>query len=65
MDGEDIRTLWCFIDSDTAPFQITVHADVNIDHLKKDIKVKTGKGLRDVAASSLVLWQVRIFYRPT
>jgi len=62
MDGEDIRTLWYIIDGDSAPFQTILHADDNILHLKKQIKEE--KVLRDVDASSLELWKVRIFHRP-
>jgi len=62
MPGEQTRTLRCLVDHDPAPFGVTVYDSVNIDHLKDAIKEK--KVLRDVDASSLMLWQVRIFYRP-
>jgi hypothetical protein len=62
MPGEQTRTLWCLVDHDLAPFEVTVSDSVKIDLLKDAIKEK--KVLHDVDASSLMLWQVRIFYRP-
>jgi len=62
MPGEQTRTLWCLVDHDPTPFEVTVSDSVKIDLLKDAIKEK--KVLRDVDASSLMLWQVRIFYRP-
>jgi len=66
MAGEEICTLWFVIDGDFTPFQITVHVDVNINNLKEDIGVEKKIFLCDVNTSSysLVLWKVRIFYRP-
>jgi hypothetical protein len=37
MPGGEIRTLWCFVDGDHAPFRIFVDAGAIIDDLKKMI----------------------------
>jgi len=63
MLGEDFLTLWCVVDGDPAPLKIPVHRDADIADLKKAIKGE--KVLNHVSASNLVLWKVRIFYRPT
>ena len=61
MSGENIL-LWGLVDGDATPFElpsITVHSCATVGHLKKWIKEK--KALHDVNASSLEVWQVRIF----
>ena len=60
MDGEEIRKLWCLLDGDTVPFEVHPGLSFTVDSLKDIIKQK--QLLHDVAASHLVLWQVRIFY---
>jgi len=62
MPGKQTRTLWCLVYGDSAPFEVTVPDNAKIDYLKEAVREK--KILRDVNASSLVIWQVRIFYRP-
>jgi hypothetical protein len=54
MPGEHTHTLWCLVDHDPAPFEVTVSDSVKIDLLKDAIKEK--KVLHDVDASSLMLW---------
>ena len=61
MPGKETRTLWCLVYDDPAPFEVIVYDSDKVSQLKEDIKDK--KVLRDVSASSLVLWQVRVFYR--
>ena len=60
MPAEDIRTLWCLVDGDPAPFQVSVDVRVNIDLLKKEIKRK--KVLHDLDAPRITVWKVRISY---
>ena len=61
MYGGDTRTFWCAVNGSSGPpFDISVHVDVNVNGLKKEIK--TEMALRDVAASSLVLWKVYYYY---
>jgi len=62
MPGEQTRKLWCLLNHDPAPFAVIVNDSTKINHLKEAIKKKNG--LRDVGAPKLILWQVRIFYRP-
>jgi len=62
MPAEQTRTLYCLVYGDPTPSEVTVPDNAKIDYLKEAIREK--KALRDVDASSLVLWRVRIFYRP-
>jgi Crinkler effector protein N-terminal domain len=62
MPGEP-RTLWCLV-GDHVPFDVTVYDGNKATHLKEAIKERNKKVFGDEDASSLVLWQVRIFYRP-
>jgi hypothetical protein len=61
MPGEGTHALWCLVDTDYAPFQVTVYDSTNIDGLKDAIKEKK---VLNVDPSSLTLYQVRIFYGP-
>ena len=63
MPGEQTCTLWCLVDSDDAPFDVTAYNSNNISHLKEVIKEKRQRLLSNQDAPSLELWNVRIFYR--
>jgi Crinkler effector protein N-terminal domain len=64
MPGEQTRTLWCLVDGDYSPFDVTVYDNHNINRLKESIKEKKNQLLFKEDASSLELWKVRIFYIP-
>ncbi|KAM6494818.1 hypothetical protein JOM56_009441 [Amanita muscaria] len=58
MGEDETRTLWCLVDGDSAPFEVTVVLrNVNIDKLKEAICFKMGNDLHDVGAFRLVLWK--------
>ena len=60
--ANDNHLLFCLIEGDTNPFEITVSTDRTISHLRDVIweKRKTG-ALRDVDPVDLVLWMVSRF----
>ena len=61
----DTRVLFCLVEGDTNPFEVTVPAGRSISFLKEVIYEKINKGpLRDTfPASDLVLWKVIYFSR--
>ena len=59
--GMDARTFWCIIYGSSVPFEISVHSNVNVTHLKEEIQKKK-KAFRVYDASELVLWKVLSFY---
>ena len=66
MLGGDILTLWCVVYGNSVPFQIFVHSDANVAHLKEEIK--RNRAFTGFPSSSLLLWKVGLhiwdlFYR--
>lgn len=56
----DTRTFFCVVYAGSSiPFEVSVRLDVTVNGLKKAIKDEMD--LRDVAAPSLVLWQVSFY----
>jgi hypothetical protein len=55
------RTLWCLIESNPSPFEVTAPANASVDHLKRLVQKERKNGaLRNVDASDLVLWKVGV-----
>ena len=62
--ANDTRVLFCLIEGDTNPFEVTVSTGKSISFLKEVIQEKRKNGpLRDVDAADLVLWKVSRFSR--
>ena len=60
--ANDTRVLFCQIEGDTNPFEVTVPTGKSISFLKKVIWEECKYGaLRDVDAAGLVLWMVSRF----
>jgi Crinkler effector protein N-terminal domain len=60
----DTRRLFCLIQDEDIPFEITVNTDDSISSLHDAIWEKDNINLRDVvAAKDLVLWKVSRFSR--
>ena len=59
MSDDAARTLWCLIESESAPFQVTAPVYASIYDLKVLVHEKCKNGaLRNVDASDLILWKV-------
>jgi len=62
--ANDTRVLFCLIQGDSNPFEVTVSTGKSISFLKEVIQEKRKNGpLRDVDAADLVLWKVSRFSR--
>ena len=58
------RMLFCLIEGDANPFEVTVSTDKSISILKQVIRdIRKNGPLRDVDAPRLVLWKVSRFSR--
>ncbi len=63
MLGENFLSLWSVLDGHPAPFKTIVHRDADVADLKDAIKEDEENALRDLDASSLVLWMVSTICR--
>ena len=62
--ANDTRVLFCLIQGETDPFEVTVSTSKSISSLKGVIQEKCKNvALRDVDAADLVLWKVSHFLR--
>jgi hypothetical protein len=52
------RTLWCFVEHNSAPFEVTTPVNVSINRLKELIHEKRKNTLSNIDACNLVLWKV-------
>jgi Crinkler effector protein N-terminal domain len=64
-DDEHPLVLWCIIDGESTPFDVTVPGNTNINQLKERIYQNNKYTFRDIDAKNLDLWKVGSFYRPT
>jgi hypothetical protein len=55
---DDTRKLWCLIDGDFKPFDVTLLATRNVSDLKRLIWEEGIKAKTDILAKDLTLWKV-------
>jgi hypothetical protein len=59
MSAREDRVLWCIIEGDFKPFQVTVPGDSYVTVLKEAIVEKRKYGaLRSIDATDLTVWKV-------
>jgi Crinkler effector protein N-terminal domain len=59
--NKDSLVLWCVINGESTPFDVTVPANSNISQLKERIHQKNKNTFSDIDAKNLDLWKVGSF----
>ncbi|KAI1299071.1 hypothetical protein EDD11_006555, partial [Mortierella claussenii] len=57
---DNLLTLFCLVDGESAPFSVDINSSKTVDHLKVAIKDKLSPRFDDISVVDLTLWCVSI-----